>query len=398
MQAAESSASPLMAAGGNEGLIGIVAGELSGDLLGAELVAALHRRAPGLRFAGIAGPKMTAAGVEALFPMDKLAVRGYVEVLRHYREIVGIRASLRRHFLARRPRAFIGIDAPDFNLDLEASMKGAGIPAIHYVSPSIWAWRGGRIRKIKRSVSRMLTVFPFEALLYERAGIPVTYVGHPLADMLAAIPERAEVRAELRLPATAPVVALLPGSRVSELEQLADLFVAAAERIAAAVPGVRLLVPLVNRQTRELFEAALYRRVSGELDIKLLFGHAHEAMAAADVVLVASGTATLEAALLRRPMVITYRMPRLSWWIMNSRRYQPWVGLPNILAGEFVVPELLQDAATPDALASAVIDLLQDKARRETIEQRFAAMAAELRQGAAERAADAVLAELGSRR
>lgn len=383
--AASSSSSPL---------IGIVAGEPSGDLLGAELVKALRRQEPRLRFAGIAGPKMMAAGVEALYPMDKLAVRGYVEVLKHYREIVGIRSSLRRHFLAQRPGAFIGIDAPDFNLDLEASMKSAGIPAIHYVSPSIWAWRGGRIRKIGRSVSRMLTVFPFEAALYERANIPVTYVGHPLADMLAKVPSRAEVRAELRLPAAGPVVALLPGSRISELEQLADLFVAAAERIAKAVPGVRLLVPLVNRQTRELFEAALYRRESGELEITLLFGHAHEAMAAADVVLLASGTATLEAALLQRPMVISYRMPRLSWWIMNSRRYQPWVGLPNILAGEFVVPELLQDAATPDALAAAVIDLLQDKAKREAIEQRFAAMAAELRQNAAERAAAAVLAEL----
>ena len=383
--AASSSSSPL---------IGIVAGEPSGDLLGAELVKALRRLEPRLRFAGIAGPKMMAAGVDALYPMDKLAVRGYVEVFKHYREIVGIRSSLRRHFLTERPSAFIGIDAPDFNLDLEASMKSAGIPAIHYVSPSIWAWRGGRIRKIGRSVSRMLTVFPFEAALYERANIPVTYVGHPLADMLAKVPSRAEVRAELRLPATGPVVALLPGSRVSELEQLADLFVAAAERIAKAVPGVRLLVPLVNRQTRELFEAALYRRESGELEITLLFGHAHEAMAAADVVLLASGTATLEAALLQRPMVISYRMPRLSWWIMNSRRYQPWVGLPNILAGEFVVPELLQDAATPDALAAAVIDLLQDKAKREAIEQRFAVMAAELRQNAAERAAAAVLAEL----
>jgi lipid-A-disaccharide synthase len=378
-------------------LVGIVAGEPSGDLLGAELVSALRRRRPGLRFAGIAGPKMMAAGVEALYPMDKLAVRGYVEVIKHYREITGIRASLRRRFLAGRPAAFIGIDAPDFNLDLEATLKAAGIPTIHYVSPSIWAWRGGRIRKIRRAVSRMLTVFPFEAPLYERAGVPVTYVGHPLADMLAGVPGRAAVRAELRLPAAAPVVALLPGSRVSELEQLADLFVAAAERIAQAVPGVRLLVPLVNRQTRELFEAALYRRQSGKLDITLLFGHAHAAMAAADVVLVASGTATLEAALLQRPMVITYRMPQLSWWIMNSRRYQPWVGLPNILAGEFVVPELLQDAATPDALAAAVIDLLQDKAKREAIERRFAAMAVELRQDAAERAAAAVLAELDSR-
>lgn len=372
-------------------LIGIVAGEPSGDLLGGALVRALAKRSPGARFAGIGGPQMIAAGVESLFPMEKLSVRGYVEVIRHYREIVGIRRNLRDIFLAERPAVFIGIDAPDFNLGLEGDLKAAGIPAVHYVSPSIWAWRGGRIRKIRRSVSRMLTVFPFETEIYEKAGIPVSYVGHPLADMLASAPSREEARAGLRIPAGAPVVALLPGSRISELESLADVFVAAAERITAEFPDVRLLVPLVNRQTRELFEAALYRRQSGELEIKLLFGHAHEAMAAADVVLVASGTATLEAALLQRAMVITYRMPRLSWWIMNSRRYQPWVGLPNILAGEFVVPELLQDAATPEALSAAVIDLLRDHDRRKAIERRFAQMAAELRHGAAERAAEAIL-------
>ncbi len=372
-------------------LVGIVAGEPSGDLLGGALVQALAKRLPGARFVGIGGPKMTAAGVRSLFPMEKLSVRGYVEVLRHYREIIGIRRSLKNHFLAERPAVFIGIDAPDFNLDLGADLKAAGIPSVHYVSPAIWAWRGGRIRKIRRSVSRMLTVFPFEAAIYEKAGVPVSYVGHPLADMLAAVPSREEARAELRIPVGAPVVALLPGSRVSELEYLADVFVAAAEKIAAAVDGVRLLVPLVNRRTRDLFEAALYRRQSGELEIKLLFGHAHDAMAAADVVLVASGTATLEAALLQRAMVITYRMPRLSWWIMNSRRYQPWVGLPNILAGEFVVPELLQDAATPETLSAAVIDLLRDGDKRRAIEQRFARMAAELRHDAAERAAEAVV-------
>jgi lipid-A-disaccharide synthase len=372
-------------------LVGIVAGEPSGDLLGSALVAALRMRRPDLRFVGIGGPKMMAAGVESLFPMEKLSVRGYVEVLRHYREIIGIRRNLKKFFLRERPSVFIGVDAPDFNLDLEMALKVDGIPTVHYVSPSIWAWRGGRIRKIRKAVSRMLTVFPFEAPLYEKVGVPVSYVGHPLADMLAGAPGKNEARAELRIPANAPVVALLPGSRVSEVEQLADVFVAAAEKIAAAVEGVRLLVPLVNRQTRELFEAALYRRESGELEITLLFGHAHEAMAAADVVLLASGTATLEAALLQRPMVITYRMPRLSWWIMNNRRYQPWVGLPNILAGEFVVPELLQDAATPEALSAAVIDLLNDRDRRLAIEQRFAGMTGELRQNAAERAAEAVL-------
>ncbi len=372
-------------------LIGIVAGEPSGDLLGAALVRALLKRVPRARIVGIGGPQMTAAGVQSLFPMEKLSVRGYVEVLRHYREIIGIRRNLKARFLAEPPAVFIGIDAPDFNLDLEAGLKAAGIPTVHYVSPSIWAWRRGRIRRIRKSVSRMLTVFPFESEIYEKAGVPVSYVGHPLADMLAAAPSREEARTGLKIPQAAPVVALLPGSRVSELEQLADVFVATAEKVAAAVEGVRLLVPLVNRRTRELFEAALYRRQSGELDIKLLFGHAHEAMAAADVVLVASGTATLEAALLQRAMVITYRMPRLSWWIMKIGRYQPWVGLPNILAGEFVVPELLQDAATPEALSATVIDLLRDGDRRKAIEERFARMAAELRHDAAERAADAVM-------
>jgi len=377
-------------------LIGLVAGEPSGDLLGGELISALRARVPNARFVGIGGPRMVAAGMHTLFPLEKLSVRGYVEVLRHYREITGIRRQLKRYFLDARPAVFIGIDAPDFNLELEETLKGAGISTVHYVSPSIWAWRGGRIRGIRRAVSRMLTVFPFETVLYERAGIPVTYVGHPLADMLAKVPSRTEARAGLRLGQSVPVVALLPGSRISEIEQHADLFVAAAERMASAIEGVCLLVPLINRQTRDLFEAALYRRTQQvELNIKLLFGHAHDAMAAADVVLAASGTATLEAALLQRPMVITYRMPRLSWWLMNWRRYQPWVGLPNILAGEFVVPEFLQDQATPDNLATAVIDLLADSAKRKIIEQRFAAMAAELRQGAAEKAAAAVIPYLG---
>lgn len=377
-------------------LVGIVAGEPSGDLLGGTLVQTLQKRMPQARFVGIGGPKMVAAGVQSWFPMDKLSVRGYVEVLRHYREITGIRRELKRRFLAEPPCVFIGVDAPDFNLDLELALKKTGIPTVHYVSPSIWAWRGSRIGRIRRAVSHMLTVFPFEAAIYERAGVPVSYVGHPLADLLSRVPTRADARAELRLPLDAPVVALLPGSRVSELEAMADLFVAAAEKISGAVEGVRLLVPLLNRQTRELFEAALYRRVHGELNITLLFAHAHEAMAAADVVLVASGTATLEAALLQRPMVITYKMPRLSWWIMNSRRYQPWVGLPNILAGEFVVPELLQDAATPDALATAVIELLRDPLRRRAIEDRFGAMVRDLRLDAAERAADAVLPYLAA--
>ena len=375
--------------------MGLVAGEASGDLLGAHLVEALKARRPDLQFTGIAGPRMIAAGVSALYPMEKLAVRGYVEVLRHYLEIISIRRRLKRHFLMQPPAVFIGIDAPDFNLDLERALKQAGIPTIHYVSPSIWAWRGERIHKIKQAVDRVLTLFPFEADIYNNADVPVSYVGHPLADMLHGYAPQADVRKKLGLPQDASVVALLPGSRISELHSMADLFVATARCIAAAMPGVKFVVPLVNADTRTLFQSAVTR--AGGIDILMLDGRSHDAIVAADVALVASGTATLETALLQRPMVITYRMPRVSWWMMNPRRYQPYVGLPNILAGEFVVPEFLQDAATPENLAQSVLDLLNDAPRRERIRQRFAGMLTELRQNTSQKAADAVMPYLENR-
>ena len=371
--------------------IGVVAGEPSGDLLGSHLIKALRAHLPRAQFVGIGGPRMQAAGLDALYPMEKLAVRGYVEVLRHYPEIVGIRRRLAARFLANPPALFVGVDAPDFNLDLELKLKSAGIPTAHFVSPSIWAWRGGRMAKIRRAVSRMLVIFPFEREIYERAGVPVTYVGHPLAESIASGRDRAEAREQLRVPISAKVIALLPGSRVSELDQMAALFVETAAQIAAAVSEVQFLVPLVNRPTRERFETALYSRQGPELNLTLLFGHAQDAMAAADVVLAASGTATLEAALVGRPVVIAYRMPRLSWWIMNSRRYQPYVGLPNILAGEFVVPEFLQDEATADNLSQAVLNLLFDATVRSRLEARFAAMAKELKQNSAERLAEGLL-------
>jgi lipid-A-disaccharide synthase len=323
--------------------------------------------------------------------MEKLAVRGYVEVLRHYLEIVGIRRKLARRFLAEPPALFVGVDAPDFNLGLELKLRAAGIPTAHFVSPSIWAWRGGRIHKIKRAVSRMLSIFPFEQVLYEQAGIPVTYVGHPLAEMLSQVPDRAGAREQLRLPAAGKIIALLPGSRVSELEQMADLFIETAKQITAGLPGAQFLVPLVNRPTRELFETAIYRREAHELNLTVLFGHAHEAMAAADVVLAASGTATLEAALLGRPVVIAYRMPRLSYWMMKGRGYLPYVGLPNILAGEFVVPEFLQDEATAENLSQSILNLMFDTAVRDKLEERFGVMAGELRQNSAERIASALV-------
>lgn len=371
--------------------IGVVAGEASGDLLGAHLIRALRERLPKARFTGIGGPRMQAVGLDALYPMEKLAVRGYVEVLRHYLEIVGIRRALAKHYLAEPPALFVGVDAPDFNLGLELKLHSAGIPTAHFVSPSIWAWRGGRIHRIKRAVSRMLSIFPFEQPLYEQAGIPVTYVGHPFAEMLAQVPDRAAAREQLRLPAAGKIIALLPGSRVSELEQMADLFIETGRQIAAGLPDAQFLVPMVNRPTRELFETALYRHEAHGLNLTVLFGHAHEAMAAADVVLAASGTATLEAALLGRPVVITYRMPRLSYWMMKGRGYLPYVGLPNILAGEFVVPEFLQDEATPENLSQAVLNLMFDTTVRARLEQRFSIMARELRQNSGERIAEALL-------
>jgi lipid-A-disaccharide synthase len=371
--------------------IGMVAGEPSGDALGLHLIQALRRHLPQARFTGIGGPGMESAGFQTLVPMEKLSVMGFVEVLRHLPELYGVRRRLLAHFLNERPRLFVGIDAPEFNLGLELKLRTAGVPTAHYVSPSIWAWRAGRIHKIRRAVSKMLVLFPFEAKLYERAGVPVAYVGHPLADLLGKFPAPAAVREQLRLPAAAKVVALLPGSRVNEVKRLADLFVATAGRITESVPGVQFLVPFVSRETRDLFETALYRREIGELNMNMMFGHAHEAMAAADVVLAASGTATLEAALLKRPMVITYKAAPFSAFLHRRLTYLPYVGLPNVLAGRFVVPEFLQEEATPENLAQAVINLLFDSVTRQRLEAHFDTLAAELRRDAANAAAEAVL-------
>jgi lipid-A-disaccharide synthase len=372
-------------------IIGMVAGEPSGDTLGAHLIAALREHLPHARFTGIGGPKMQAAGFETMFPMEKLAVFGIVEVLRHFPALLAIRHRLAAHFLRERPRVFIGIDSPDFNLDLEVKLKSAGIPTVHYVGPTIWAWRRGRIDKIRRAVSKVLVLFPFEPPLYERAAVPVAFVGHPLADVLAAFPAAAVVREQLRLPASARIVTLLPGSRLSELKRMADLFVATADKIAETVPEALFLVPFVSRETRELFEQALYRTESRERNIQVLFGHAHEAMAAADVVLATSGTASLEAALLKRPLVITYKVASVTAFIHRRQTYLRYVGMPNILAGEFVVPEFLQEEATPENLAQAVTNLLFDATVRQRLERRFARMLAELRQDTATKAAQEIL-------
>ncbi len=376
-------------------VIGMVAGEPSGDTLGAHLITALREHLPNARFTGIGGPKMQTVGFEPLFPMEKLSVLGIVEVLRHFPELLGIRQQLAAHFLRERPRVFIGIDSPDFNLDLEVKLKRAGIPTVHYVGPTIWAWRRGRIDKIRRAVSKVLVLFPFEPPLYERAAVPVAFVGHPLADSLAKFPSREVVREQLRLPSSARIVTLLPGSRVSELKQMSDLFVATADIIAENVPEVLFLAPFVSRQTREMFEQALYRAESRTRNIQVLFGHSHEAMAAADVVLATSGTASLEAALLKRPLVITYKVAPITAFIHRRQTYLRYIGMPNILAGEFIVPEFLQEEATAENLAQAVTNLLFDATVRQRLEGRFADMLAELRQDTATKAAQEILPLLG---
>jgi lipid-A-disaccharide synthase len=372
-------------------MIGIVAGEASGDLLGSHLMAALKEVRPDIEFVGIGGPKMQSVGMDVLFPMEKLAVRGYVEVLRHYREITGIRRKLKNHFLANPPNLFIAVDAPDFNLDLELALKASGIPTIHYVSPSIWAWRGERIGKIKRAVSHMLALFPHEPKIYREADIPVDYVGHPLADMLPDMPKRTEMRETMRIPLQARVFAFLPGSRQSEVKHLAHTYIETARLILQQVPDARFLVPLASRETRAIFDQALYDCNAQELSMTLLFGHAQDAMVAADIALVASGTATLECALLKRPMVITYKMPTFSWWMIKRKRYQPYFGLPNILCERFVVPELIQEDATPENLAQALLNLVNDKDAVMRLEEIFRKLHRTLRQNTAQKAAAAIL-------
>lgn len=372
-------------------VIAMVAGEASGDLLASHLIEAIKRTRPDIRFVGIGGPKMKSAGMQSWFPMEKLAVNGYVEVLKHIGEIWNIRRKLRKRLLADPPDLFIGVDAPDFNLGLEIALKKRGIPVVHYVSPSIWAWRRERIHKIKRAVSHMLALFPFEPPIYEQAGIPVTYVGHPLADVIPLKPDRAAMREQMRIAPQEIVFAFLPGSRQGEVRRLARLYIETARLILKRLPRARFLVPLASRETRTLFEEEQWRMDAQQLPFNLLFGHAQDAMLAADCALVASGTATLEAALLKCPMVITYRVPRLTYRMMKRKAYLPYVGLPNILAGMFVVPELLQDDATAENLAQALLNLVSNRQQLAALQHAFADMHAALRQDTASRAAQAVL-------
>jgi lipid-A-disaccharide synthase len=376
--------------------VGMVAGEASGDLLGAHLIAALKARRRSMVFAGIGGPRMMAEGFESHYPMEKLSVRGYAEALRNYVQIMSVRRRLARAMIEERPDLFIGVDSGDFNIGLERRLKEAGIPTIHYVSPSVWAWRGWRVRRIARAVSRILVMFPFEPPLYEKAGVPVTYVGHPLADVIPQEPKKAEARAQLRLPAGKLIVALLPGSRRSELHYMASAFVLAAHRFRQEMHDVHFVCPTVTRPTRDMFERAVHEQQRTDLPLTLLFGHSHEALAAADMALVASGTATLETALFKTPMVIAYRQSPLTWALMRSMLYLPYVGMPNILAGERLVPELLQDEANPAALAAALLALWRDEPARKRQIERFHEFHHLLRQNTAQKAADAVLEVLGN--
>ena len=377
--------------------IAMVAGEASSDLLASHLIKALQRHLPDAEFFGIGGPKMQAVGFKALWPAEKLAVHGYVDALKNYRELSGIRSSLLAQLKKDPPAAFIGVDAPDFSLWLEKRLKDRGIPAIHFVSPSIWAWRKGRLKGIARAVSHMLCLFPFEPELYRAAGVPVSYVGHPLADVFPLAPNREAMRETLQISPGGPVFAFLPGSRQSEVRNLADTYIATAALLHERHPGARFLVPLATRETRLLFEEALRRHAHVDVPIRILFGHAVEAMIAADVVLVASGTATLEAALLKRPMVITYKIGKWSYRLMRRLAYLPWVGLPNVLAGREVVPEVLQDAATPQALADALDGWLADPARVADLTKVFTDMHLQLRQDTAAKAAAAILPYLQGR-
>ena len=348
--------------------IAMVAGEASGDLLASLLIPSLQQQWPCVQLHGIGGPRMNALGFESWWPVSKLAVRGYVEVLKHYREIVGIRRQLKQRLLNNPPHLFIGVDAPDFNLDLAKDLRQQGIPTVQFVCPSVWAWRAERLQQIRNSVDHVLCLFPFEPALLAQHGIAATFVGHPIAHTIADHVDKAPVRAALGLDENDLVLTLMPGSRQSEIAQLAPVFLQAAKLLQQQHPKLRVLLPVAPGL---MAAVQAHLQYSGLKNIRLLDGQSHAALGAADLVLVASGTATLEAALFKRPMVIAYKMPWLSWQITNRKRLQAWVGLPNILCQDFVVPELLQDAATPQAMANALQHWLDHPEQVNHLQQAF---------------------------
>ncbi len=376
--------------------VAMVAGETSGDLLSGLLMGGLKARWPGLSSCGIGGPRMAEHGFEAWWPYQKLAVHGFnMEVLRRFREIWTIRRDLGDRLLADRPDVFVGVDAPDFNLGLEARLKAEGIKTVHFVSPSIWAWRGGRIHKIHRSVDHMLCLFPFEPKLYHDHGIAATFVGHPLADTIPLEVPRAQARASLGLDEQTPVVAILPGSRRGEVLHNTPAFLQTVALLSRQRPDLRFVLPVVPG-LRDMVEP-MVREHAPDAPLTLLDGRSHEALAACDVTLIASGTATLEAALFKRPMVIAYKISGLSWQIMKRMAYLPWVGLPNILLADSVVPERLQDEANPAQLAADVLAWLDQPARAASVQQRFLELHHQLKQDTARAASDAIAQVLETR-
>jgi lipid-A-disaccharide synthase len=374
--------------------LALVAGEVSGDMLAAGLMAGLKPHLPDARFHGIGGPRMLEQGLVSDVPMDTLTVRGLLPVLLRYRELKGIQNRLRDRLIAERPSAFIGADYPGFNLGLEEQLRAAGIPTLHFVGPQIWAWRGGRIKKIQRAVSHMLLIFPFEEELYRQAGVPATYIGHPLAEQIPLAPDVAGARRQLGIPLDAKVVTVMPGSRMSEIKHLSEAFLGAVKLLAArggAGGALRFIAPMAGERQKAYFMQLRDKAGLQDVPLELIDGQSHAAIAAADAVLAASGTATLEVALFKKPMAIAYKVPQAEWMIIRHMGYLPWIGLPNILAREFVVPEFLQHAATPAALADAVWFQLTDEANRKRLQQRFLDMHHSLLRNSAEASAQAVL-------
>ena len=373
--------------------IAVVAGEASGDLLGAALIEALRVRFPDARIAGIAGPRMQSAGAVTLDRMEILSVGGIVEVVKHLPAILSLRRRLIRTLLAEKPDIFIGIDAPDFTLGVERRLKRAGIKTVHYVSPSIWAWRPERIHGIRAAVDHMLLILPFEEAIYREAKIPASYVGHPLADQIPLNVDQAEIRTMLEIAKGKRVIAILPGSRQREVEALAPLFVKTAKLLFERYPDACFLVPFVSRETRQRFEREIWAQESQELPWRLMYGHSHDAMLASDVVLLASGTAALECMLTHRPMVVSYRVASLTYRMVKRKYLLPYVSLPNIIGKRHLVPEFLQEDAQPENLVQALSMYLDDSRLSRLISERFASMHDHMRCNAAERAA-AVLASL----
>ena len=376
--------------------IAIIAGEASGDILGAGLIRSLRKRYPKARFVGIGGDEMIAEGFHSLVPLERLSVMGLVEVLGRIRELFSIRARLLEYFFTTPPDVVIGIDSPDFTLAIERRCREAGIPSVHYVSPSVWAWRQKRIFKIAKSVDLMLTLFPFEARFYEEHNVPVAFVGHPLADRIPMQPDTGAARKALGLNPDQPVLAVLPGSRGGEVERLGTLFLEASRWLQGRRPDIQLVIPCVNRDREKQVEG-LVEALEVKLPVTLVRGRSREVMAASDVVLLASGTATLEAMLLKRPMVVGYRLSNLSYKLLSRLVKVPWVALPNLLAQQGLVPELLQDDATPEALGAAVLERMENTEEREQLQQAFSELHESLRQNADERAATAI-SELMERR